>query len=42
MYGQEKGGSGERFKTGIAGLDTMLYGGVPINNQVSLAGGSAY
>jgi KaiC/GvpD/RAD55 family RecA-like ATPase len=39
MYGQEKGGSGERFKTGIAGLDTMLYGGVPINNQVILAGG---
>ena len=39
MYGQEKGGSGERFKTGIGGLDTMLYGGIPVDNQVILAGG---
>ena len=39
MYSQEKNGSGEKVKTGIGGLDTMLYGGVPKNNQVIIAGG---
>ncbi len=29
----------ERVQTGIAGLDNMLYGGVPITNQVLIAGG---
>jgi len=28
-----------RVKTGIAGLDAMLYGGIPEGNQVILAGG---
>ena len=29
----------ERVKTGIPGLDSMLYGGIPRENQVVLAGG---
>ena len=28
-----------RIKTGVPGLDTMLYGGIPTNNQVLIAGG---
>lgn len=39
MYEQAKNGSREKFKTGIGGLDTMLYGGVPKNSQVIIAGG---
>ncbi len=29
----------KRVKTGIGGLDTMLYGGIPEHNQVIIAGG---
>jgi circadian clock protein KaiC len=29
----------DRISTGIDGLDTLLYGGVPINNQTIVAGG---
>lgn len=32
-------GNVERLKTGIAGLDSMLYGGVPVTSQVVVAGG---
>ncbi len=39
MYEQDKNGSRGRFITGIDGLDTMLHGGVPENNQVIIAGG---
>jgi len=29
----------ERIETGISGLDNLLFGGLPINNQVLIAGG---
>ncbi len=39
MEGDAPQGNPDRIVTGIAGLDSMLYGGIPVGNQVALAGG---